>query len=63
MARIYFYAKDYDNAYKTAKQVLDANPIASISEYPNIWIDRSTKEVLFSINRTANDERLGNEFF
>ena len=43
--------------------MLDANPIASISEYPNIWIDRSTKEVLFSINRTANDERLGNEFF
>lgn len=63
MARIYLYAKDYDNAYKTAKQVLDANPIASISEYPNIWIDRSTKEVLFSINCTANDEKLGNVFF
>ena len=63
LARIYLYAKDYDKAYAMAKTVLDANPIATIGEYPALWTDGTTKEVLFSLNRTSKDEKLGEIFF
>lgn len=63
LARIYLYAKDYDRAYTMAKAVLDANPIATIGEYPALWTDNTTREVLFSLNRTAKDEKLGEVFF
>lgn len=63
LARVYLYEKKYDKAYDMAKTVLDNNPIADIATYPKIWTDQTSKEVLFSLKRSAGDEQLGNVFF
>jgi hypothetical protein len=49
LARMYLYAKDYVKAEEYASLVITAAPLASRTDFPNIWKDASQAEVLFTV--------------
>lgn len=58
LARVYLYKQDYTNAYKTATEVINTSPYTlwSTEEYPNVWSQEGTSEMLFEIvNYDSND--------
>lgn len=55
LARMYLYAKDYVNAEKYATLVIDAVPLASKTNFPNIWKDASQSEVIWSVAFSAGE--------
>lgn len=63
LARVYLYKKDYAKAYETAKDVLARHPLASIADYPAIWVDESKKEIIYSHNCSTGDESIGTVFW
>ena len=48
LARMYLYSNQLDDAIQYATLAIDARPLADISEFPDIWTDGSTSEVLWS---------------
>lgn len=63
LARVYLYERNYDQAYKYASEVLAQNPIATMTEYADIWSDKSNKEILFELPKSAGEETIGTVFF
>jgi hypothetical protein len=55
LARMYLYAKDYGKAEEYATKVIDAVPLASKTDFPGIWKDANTSEVLWSVAFNANE--------
>jgi hypothetical protein len=55
LARMYLYAKEYPKAEEYATLVINAVPLASRSDFPNIWKDASASEVLFSVAFNAGE--------
>ena len=49
LSRMYLYAKVYDKAEEYATLVINAVPLASRTNFPNIWLDVSKAEVLWSV--------------
>ncbi len=49
LARMYLYAKDYPKAESYASLVITAMPLASKTNFPNIWKDASVAEVIWSV--------------
>lgn len=47
-ARMYLYANKMDSAIKYSTLVINARPLANRTDFPRIWIDGSTAEVVWS---------------
>ena len=48
LARMYLYSNQLNDAIQYSTLVIDARPLADISEFPDIWTDVSNSEVLWS---------------
>lgn len=49
LARVNLYSKDYVNAEAYASEVINSVPLASRSVFPNIWVDASVSEVIWTV--------------
>ena len=63
LARVYLYAKKWDSAAKYATYVINARRLATATEFPNIWQDASTREVIWSIDYQAGNAALIREIY
>jgi starch-binding outer membrane protein, SusD/RagB family len=55
LARIHLYAKNYAQAESYATLVIDARPLATKTEFPAIWKDASTAEVIWAVSYNAGE--------
>lgn len=55
LARINLYAKNYAEAERYASLVITARPLASKTDFPNIWKDASVSEVIWSVSFNAGE--------
>lgn len=63
LARMYLYANVPDSAIKYSTIVINARPLASRSVFPNIWLDASTAEVIWSVKFEAFNSGIGDLMF
>lgn len=63
LARMYLYANQLDSAIKYAGLVIAARPLADVNEFPEIWEDASTKEVVWSLKYQAGNAALIREIY
>ncbi|WP_121352499.1 RagB/SusD family nutrient uptake outer membrane protein [Flavisolibacter nicotianae] len=63
LARMYNYAGVQDSAIKYATLVINARPLATPSEYPQIWKDVTTKEVVWSVKFQAFNSDIGGNVY
>jgi hypothetical protein len=63
LARVYLYAKKWDSAAKYATFVINARRLATATEFPNIWQDATTREVIWSIDYQAGQPALIREIY
>lgn len=62
-ARVALYEKNWSNAIKYATEVINSQSLASKSDFPKIWTDESSSEVIWQLARETNDARLGAAFY
>jgi len=55
LARLYLYSGQYTNAIQRATTLINAFPLASQSEFLDIWTDASNKEVIWSLTFNAGE--------
>ena len=55
LARMYLYSGQYTNAIQRATTLINAFPLASQSEFLDIWTDASNKEVIWSLTFNAGE--------
>ncbi len=58
-ARTALYQKDWNTAIAAAKEVIDAVPLATAAQFPEIWSDVKKHEVIWKLKREPQDERFG----
>jgi hypothetical protein len=63
LARMYLYAKKWDSAAKYATLVINERSLATAAEFPGIWLDATTSEVVWSIDYQAGDPPLLREIY
>ncbi|NOT50149.1 MAG: RagB/SusD family nutrient uptake outer membrane protein [Chitinophagaceae bacterium] len=63
LARMYLYANSLDSAVKYSTLVINARPLASRTVFPNIWLDASTSEVIWSVKFEAFNTDIGANIF
>jgi hypothetical protein len=63
LARMYLYANELDSAIKYSSLVIDQRPLATPAEFPLIWEDASTAEVIWSIKYQAGNAALAREIY
>jgi hypothetical protein len=63
LARVYLYANQLDSAIKYSTIVINARPLASAAEFPLIWQDATTREVIWSIKYQAGNQALAREIY
>lgn len=63
LARMYLYAGEADSAIKYSSMVIAAKPLANTAEFPLIWQDGTTREVVWSIKFQAGDAALAREIY
>jgi hypothetical protein len=63
LARMYLYANQLDSAIKYSTYVINARPLATAAEFPLIWQDVSSKEVIWSVNYQTIDAPLAREIY
>ncbi len=63
LARMYLYSNQLDSAIKYSSYVIDARPLATPAEFPEIWKDATTKEVVWSIKYQAGEQALAREIY
>ena len=51
-ARVALYTNDWTTAIDRATRVISAVPLASAANFPSIWTDAGTPEVIFKLSRT-----------
>ena len=63
-ARVALYEKNWDNAITYATEAINAVPLASRTDFPKIWKDKTNNEVLWKLKRVASDDEtpLGNAY-
>ncbi|MHA4808818.1 RagB/SusD family nutrient uptake outer membrane protein [Flavitalea flava] len=61
-ARVALYEKNWDNAITYAKEAINALPLASQSDFVQIWKDQSNSEVFWKLKRVTGDETLGDVY-
>lgn len=63
LARMYLYANVLDSAIKYATLVINARPLAPFNEFPGIWDDSNTDEVIWSVKFQAGNAALIREIY
>lgn len=63
LARMYLYAKQWDSAMKYSTLVINARRLATPAEFPGIWQDATTREVIWSIDYQAGNAALLREIY
>jgi len=63
MARVFLYSNQLDSAIKYSTLVITAIPLASRTNFPNIWTDASTSEVIWSVSFNAGEGRIGDPVY
>lgn len=60
---MYLYSNQLDSAVKYSTIAINARPLASRTTFPNIWLDASTAEVLWSVKFEAFNSDIGANIF
>lgn len=63
LARVYNYAAVNDSAIKYATLAIDARPLANRTNFPLIWQDASTAEVIWSVKFTPLNSGVGDNVY
>jgi starch-binding outer membrane protein, SusD/RagB family len=63
LARVYLYAKEYDKAIEQASKMIDAFPLADKVEFPKIWTDLSSAELIWSVAFNLGEGRIGDNIY
>jgi hypothetical protein len=63
LARMYHYSSVPDSAIKYATLVINARPLAPRADFPKIWIDATTAEVIWSVKFESTNSPLGSVIF
>jgi starch-binding outer membrane protein, SusD/RagB family len=62
-ARVALYMRDWQNAITYSTEYINALPLATRTQFPNIWLDISSTETAFKLRRTsAIGGRIGSLF-
>ena len=63
LARIYLYANELDSAVKYSTLAINARPLTSRTNFPNIWLDATTAGVLWSVKFESLNAGIGDLMF
>jgi hypothetical protein len=63
LARMYLTASEADSAVKYSTLIINARPLASRANFPNIWIDVTTAEVVWSVKFEAFNSAIGSVMY
>jgi hypothetical protein len=63
MARVFLYSNQLDSAIKYSTLVINSIPLSTRTNFPNIWTDASTSEVIWSVSFNAGDGRIGDPVY
>lgn len=58
-ARVALYTKNWDNAIAYSTEYINGKALASKANFPGIWTDNNTEELVFRLPRVAANARLG----
>jgi hypothetical protein len=61
-ARAALYEKSWDNAITYATEAINAAPLASQSDFSQIWTDQGDEEVLWKLKMVSGDEHVGSTY-
>lgn len=62
-ARVALYEKNWPLAISAATTVINAIPLATAAQYPQIWTDATDAEIVWKQPRTAGQTRIGVSFY
>lgn len=62
-ARTALYERNWTEAVNYSTEVINAIPLATRSQFPDIWTDKSEAEVIWKLKRVGSDSRIGAFFF
>ena len=63
LARMYLYANSLDSAVKYSTLCINARPLATRANFPNIWLDATTSEVIWSVKFESLNAGIGDLLF
>lgn len=63
LARLYNYSGEWDSAAKYATQVIAVRPLATQAEFPQVWKDGNTSEVVWSVKFQAFNSDIGGNVY
>ena len=63
LARVSLYSNQLDNAIQYSTLVINSIPLATRTNFPNIWTDASTSEVIWSVSFNAGEGRIGDPVY
>ncbi|RYE21947.1 MAG: RagB/SusD family nutrient uptake outer membrane protein [Sphingobacteriaceae bacterium] len=58
-ARVALYEKNWNDAITYSTEVITSSPLATRAQFPGIWTEASTAEVIFSVKRNSNTSYVG----
>ncbi|WKK57190.1 RagB/SusD family nutrient uptake outer membrane protein [Sphingobacterium sp. BN32] len=63
-ARVALYEKNWPEAITFSTEVIDALPLATTTEFADIWLDKSNKEVVWKLKRVGTtNSRIGDFYY
>lgn len=62
-ARLGLYEKNWADAITYSTEVINAIPLASRTQFPTIWTDASSAEVIWKLGRVQEDSRTGAVYY
>lgn len=62
-ARIAMFEKKWDDAITYSTEVINANPLATIAQFPDVWTDLSEAGVVWKIKKEAGETRQGDFYY
>ena len=63
MARVFLYSNLLDSAIKYSTLVINSIPLSTRTNFPNIWTDASTSEVIWSVSFNAGEGRIADPVY
>ncbi|CAL1520144.1 RagB/SusD family nutrient uptake outer membrane protein [Chitinophaga sp. MM2321] len=62
-ARVALYTQQWDDAITFATEAINALPLASATEFPNIWKDTEEAEVIWKLKQVIGNTPIGDVYF
>ncbi len=62
-ARVALYEKNWTEAVTYSTEAIAALPLATKTQFPNIWTDKTEAEVFWKLKRVIGDSRLGSVYY